>query len=83
MNAGGAQFLLLYYKNKYGGSDTVEPRYSEGPTDWQKFVPYNENSLSVRFFFIYFTIAGVNKIVRYTQDFVVQKFFRPRDSTVV
>ena len=27
-----------------------------------------------RFFFIYFTIAGVKKIVRYTEDFVISRF---------
>ena len=31
-----------------------------------------------RFFFTYFTIIGVKKIVRYIEDFVIQKFFISR-----
>ena len=31
-----------------------------------------------RFFFTYFIITGVNEIVRYTDDFVVQKFVTSR-----
>ena len=40
----------------------VEPTYNEGPRDWQNLfaVP--------RFFFIYFTITGLKKIVCYTED---------------
>ena len=40
-------------------SSTVEPRYNEGPRDWRKY------------FSIYFSVTGVKKIVRYTEDFVV------------
>ena len=55
INAGGAHFLQLYRKNKYGDSYTLEPRYSEGPRDWQKYVPYNEVSLyRGSLIFIYF-----------------------------
>ena len=46
---------------------TVEPRYNEGPL---RDCRQNSFSLS-RFFFIYFTITGLKKIVRYTEDFVI------------
>ena len=36
---------------------TVEPRYNEGPSDWQNLFAIS------RFFFTYFTITGVKKIV--------------------
>ena len=38
-----------------------------------KFVRYNEVSLKSRFFFTYFTITGVKKIVRYTEFFVIDE----------
>ena len=38
-----------------------------------KFVRYNEVSLKSRFFFTYFTITGVKKIVRYTEFFVTDE----------
>jgi len=44
---------------------TVETRYKEGPKDWQNLFAIT------RLFFIYFTITGVKKIVRYTEDFVI------------
>ena len=31
-----------------------------------------------RIFFIYFTVIGVKKIVRYIEDFVIQRFFKSR-----
>ena len=43
-------------------SSTVEPRYNEGPRDWTKY------------FSTYFSVTGVNKIVRYTEDFVVHLY---------
>ena len=50
---------------------TVEPRqYNEGLKGLEKFAGYNEVLLS-RFFFIYFTITGVKKIIRCTEDFVI------------
>ena len=45
---------------------TVEPRFNEGPRDWQ-----NVFAVSRFFFFIYLAITGVKKIVRYTEDFVI------------
>ena len=38
-----------------------------------KFVRYNEVSLKSRFFFTYFTITGVKKIVRYPEVFVIDE----------
>ena len=38
-----------------------------------KFVRYNKVSLKSRFFFIYFTITGVKKIVRYPEVFVIDE----------
>ena len=50
---------------------TVIPRqYNEGLKGLTKFVRYNEVLLS-RFFFIYFTITGVKKIIRCTEDLVI------------
>ena len=55
---------------------SVEPQFNKGPTGWQ-------NSFALtRFFFIYVTIIGVKKIVRYIENFVIQKFLY-RGSTVV
>ena len=50
---------------------TVQPLYNEGPS----FV-------ISRFFSIYFTITGVNKIVGYTKDFVISRFVRSKSPTV-
>jgi len=54
--------------------DTVEPRYNEGPRDWQnsfatsKFRYIDWGSFS----YILVAITGVKKIVRYTElDFVI------------
>ena len=38
-----------------------EPRYKAGPRDWQIFLALT------RLFFVYFTVTGVKKIVRYTK----------------
>ena len=43
----------------------MEPRYNEGPN----LVRYNE--VSSKFFFIFVTIIGVKKIVRYIEEFVI------------
>ena len=45
--------------------DTTKPRYREQilPVPWPLIIS--------RFFFIYFTITDVKKIVRYTDDFVI------------
>ena len=42
----------------------MEPRYNQRPRDWQNMFVIS------RYFFIYFTIIGVRKIVRYTEVFV-------------
>ena len=71
MNAGGAHFLQLHPKNKYG-----DPHWNLDITKGHgngKFVPCNE-FLLLRFFFIYFPIAGVKNSVHYTEEFLVYGF---------
>ena len=57
--------------------DTVKSRYNEGQRpDWQICSLYRRFVISW-FFFIYFTITRVKKIVRYigyTEDFVIWRF---------
>ena len=36
-----------------------------------------------RFFFIYFTVTGVKKIVRYTKDFIIQRFVISRFHCII
>ena len=55
-------------KENKNTQDTVEPRYNEGPRDWQNCSL--RGFVISRFLFIYFTITGVKKIVRYNDDFV-------------
>ena len=57
---------------------TVKPRYNEGPRDWQNVCAITRfrYMITLSFFFICFTILGVKKIVRYTDDFVVISRFR-------
>ena len=42
-------------------SDTVEPRYNEGPRDWQNVFAITRFCIS-RLFFIYFTITVGKKL---------------------
>ena len=49
---------------------TVEPRYNEGPKDWQNF-SVERNFVVSRFFFVYFAISEVRKIVRDVEDVVM------------
>ena len=46
----------------------MEPRYIEWSRDWQHLLDIT------RFFFICFTITGLKKIVRYNENFVIQRF---------
>ena len=48
----------------------VEPTYNEGPRDWQNLFAVSRFRY-IRFFFIYFTITGLKKIVCYTEDIVM------------
>ena len=48
----------------------VEPTHNEGPRDWQNLFAVSKFRY-VRFFFIYFTITGLKKIVCYTEDIVM------------
>ena len=51
--------------------NTGEPEYNKGPRDWQNVSAIKKiHSIEV-LFFIYFTIAGVRKIARYTKEFVM------------
>ena len=56
---------------------TVEPWYFElGQRDWEHFVCYDKVLLyQGQFFSIYFTITGVKKIVHFTEDFVIWRFY--------
>ena len=56
----------------------MDPRYHEKPSDWQNMFRYMEVLL-----FIYFTITGVKKIFRYTEDLVIQRFVISRFLTSV
>ena len=71
--------LLLGLRRSFGTRENfvisrfcciTEPRYSELilPVPWP-FVLWR--FVISRFFFIYFTIAGVKRIVRYTEDFFI------------
>ena len=58
---------IIYHQILYSGA-TIQGS-AEGVA---KFVRYNEDLLyRGTFFFIYFTIIGVNKIVPYNEDFVI------------
>ena len=48
-----------------------EPRYNEGQRDWQNLFTVTKFRYILRFFFIYFTITGAKKFVRYTKDFAI------------
>ena len=48
----------------------VEPTYNERPRDWQNLFAVSRFRY-IRFFFIYFTITGLKKIVCYTEDIVM------------
>ena len=58
----------------------LEPRYKE---------VLRQNVLAIprfvisRLFSIYFTITGVRKIVRYTQDFVISRFVTSRFHSIL
>ena len=50
---------------------SVEARYNEGPRgDWQNLFAISRPFIISRFFYIYFTITGVEKVVRYIENFV-------------
>ena len=48
----------------------VEPQYNEGPRDGQNLVSITGFRYISWLIFIYFTVTGVKKIVRYIEDFV-------------
>ena len=48
----------------------MEPRYNEGPRDWQNLFAVTR----LRHIEVIFHIIEVTKIIRYTEDFVVERF---------
>ena len=52
-------------------NNTVEPRYNEGSRDWPNVCAITRFRYIERFVSLYFTIRGVKKIIRYTEDFVI------------
>ena len=51
--------------------NTAEPRYNEDPEDWQTVFAITRFHYMEVLFHIYFTIPEEKKIVRYTEDFVI------------
>ena len=49
----------------------MEPRHNEGLKDWQNVFAI------MRLFFLYFTVTGVKKIVRYIEDIVIHVRVEP------
>ena len=62
---------------------TVDPRYHEKPRDWQNMFAVTRFRYMEVLLFIYFTITGVKKIFRYTEDLVIQRFVISRFLTSV
>ena len=52
----------------------MDPRYHEKPSDWQNMFAMTRFRYMEVLLFIYFTITGVKKIFRYTEDLVIQRF---------
>ena len=65
--------------NFFSGPVMVEPRFNEGPRDWQIVFPVKRFRY-IGFFSIYFTtcITGVKKIACYVEDFVIWGFITSR-----
>ena len=61
----------------------MEPRYNEKPSDWQNTFAMTRFRYMEVLLFIYFTITGVKKIFRYTEDLVIQRFVISRFLTSV
>ena len=61
----------------------MEPRYHEKPKDWQNAFAMTRFRYMEVLLFIYFTITGVKKIFRYTEDLVIQRFVISRLLTSV
>ena len=54
----------------YSSSSTVEPRYNEGPREWQNFFAIPKFRY-IKVLSTCLTITGVKKIVCFTEDFVM------------
>ena len=61
----------------------MEPRYHEKPKDWQNAFAMTRFRYMEVLLFIYFTITGVKKMFRYTEDLVIQRFVISRFLTSV
>ena len=61
----------------------MDPRYHEKPSDWQNMFAMTRFRYMEVLLFIYFTITGIKKIFRYTEDLVIQRFVRSRFLTYV
>ena len=61
----------------------MDPRYHEKPSDWQNMFAMTRFRYMEVLLFTYFTITGVKKIFRYTEDLVIQRFVRSRFLTYV
>ena len=61
----------------------MDPRYHEKPSDWQNTFAMTRFRYMEVLLFIYFTITGVKKIFRYTEDLVIQRFVISRFLTSV
>ena len=58
---------------------TVEPRFNEGPSDWQSvFAILTRSRYKYRGSFSYLSMTGIKKIVFYTEDFVIHRFIISR-----
>ena len=61
----------------------MDPKYHEKPSDWQNVFAMTRFRYMEVLLFIYFTITGVKKIFRYTEDLVIQRFVISRFLTSV
>ena len=52
----------------------MEPPYNEGPRDWQNVFAITRFCYKLSKFFSTYLTTGVKEIVRYTEDFVKQRF---------
>ena len=66
-------FLLMQYR-----LCTVKPRFNEVPRDWANWFVFFRGLVITRFFSIHYALTGLENTVRYTEDFVIQRFVKSR-----